>query len=132
MTYLFSVLIILFSLNCYSDTCKESVILLEKGKPSPCTGFLFSPEAEKKASKAIDDAKYYKELSDLLHTKNDLMFKENRILEERLALYMNTSFKLAEEVNNRENHDFWKKTFYFGLGIATTSLSVYAASQFTK
>jgi hypothetical protein len=128
-TYL---LVFLLSFNSYATNCKESVVLLEEGKPAPCTGFLFSPSAEKQASKAVDDAKYYKELSDLLHNKNELLISELKVQDERLMLYMKSTHELAQEVNRKQNEDFWQKTLYFSLGIVTTSLAVYGAAQLSK
>jgi hypothetical protein len=113
----------------YAEECSKSVTVLKKGEVSPCDGFLFSPEAEKKVTKAIDDAKYYKELSDLLHEKNELYLKQINILDQRLMLYVKTTDELAEEVNRKRNEDFWQKTLYFGLGVVVTGLSVYAATS---
>lgn len=121
-----------FQTSYAADSCSEAVVLLKKGEPAPCTGFLFSPDAEKNASKAFDDAKYYKELSELLHNKNDLYLKQINILDERLMLYMKSTNELAEEVTRKRNEDFWQKTIYFGLGVAVTGLSIYAAKELTK
>lgn len=112
-----------------ASECKESVKLLRIGEKAECTGFLFSPEAEKKASQAYDDAKYYKDLSDLLNERKKLTTDEIKILDERLRLYQNQSHLLAEQVNKKEREDFWQKTLYFTLGIAVTSLAIYGASK---
>lgn len=133
MKYLL-VLSLLFSNLSFADdtTCKDAVVFLKKGEPAPCTGYHFSPEAEKNASKAFDDAKYYKELSDLLHSKNELYLKQINILDQRLMLYVKSTNELAEEVTRKRNEDFWQKTIYFGLGVAVTGLSVYATKELTK
>lgn len=132
MKFLLIFLLLVPSYSYAQDECKEAVVLLEKGKPSPCTGFLFSPEAEKNATKAYLEAQYYKELSELLHQKNESQAKQLSILDERLMLYVKSTTELAEEVVRKQDQDFWQKTLYFGLGIAVTGLSVYAASQFQK
>lgn len=109
--------------------CKEAVKLLKEGEKAECTGFLFSPEAEKKASQSYDDAKYYKDLSDLLHKRNQLTNEEIKVLDERLKLYQDQSYLLAEQLNKKEREDFWQKTIYFGMGILATSIAVYGASK---
>jgi hypothetical protein len=116
----------------HADSCDKAVVLLKKGEPAPCEGFLFSPDAEKKASQAVDDAKYYKDLSELLHSRNDLLQKQLAINDERLMLYMKTTEELAQEVVRKQHEDFWQKAAYFGLGIAVTGLSIYAAAQAIK
>jgi hypothetical protein len=124
--------VVLFSINVAATDCKESVTLLNEGQKAECTGFLFSPDAEKKASQAYDDAKYYKDLSDLLHKRNQLTNEEIKILDERLKLYQDQSHLLAQEVQKKEKEDFWQKTLYFGLGIMATSIAIYGAAQLGK
>lgn len=118
-----------FNQTVLATECKESVTLLNEGQKAECTGFLFSPDAEKKASQSYDDAKYYKELSDLLHKRNVLTNEEIKILDERLKLYQDQSFLLAQEVQKKENEDFWQKTIYFGLGVLATGIAIYGAGQ---
>lgn len=113
----------------FATECKEAVKLLQEGQKAECSGFLFSPEAEKKASQAYDDAKHYKELSELLHKRSELTNSEIKILDERLKLYQDQSLTLATQLNKKENEDFWQKTMYFGLGILATSVAVYGASK---
>jgi hypothetical protein len=119
----------LFSLNCLGLDCKEPVSLLNEGDKSPCTGFLFSPEAEKKASKTFDDLRYTEEVLRLQIDKNNLLLDQARIQDERLALYMQASTDLAKELQRKDSEDFWQKALYFGLGIAVTSLAVYGAAS---
>lgn len=113
----------------FAEECKDPVQVIRSGEKANCDGFLFSDEAEKQAAKARDDAKYYKDLSELLHKRSELTNEEIRILDERLNLYMNTSNELAKEVNRKERQDFWQKTIYFSLGVLATGLAVYGASQ---
>lgn len=123
------IFLLMFSNNVFASDCKEAVKLLKEGEKAECTGFLFSPEAEKKASQAYDDVKYYKDLSELLHKRNQLTNEEIKILDERLKLYQDQSHLLAEQVNKKEREDFWQKTLYFGMGILATSIAVYGASK---
>lgn len=118
--------------NTFAGECDKAVVLLKKGEPAPCEGFLFSPDAEKKASQAVDDVKYYKDLSELLHSRNDLLQKQLLITDERLMLYMKTTDELAQEVVRKQHEDFWQKAVYFGLGVAVTGLAVYGAAQAIK
>jgi hypothetical protein len=121
--------VVLFSINVIATDCKESVTLINEGQKAECTGFLFSPDAEKKASQAYDDAKYYKELSDLLHKRSQLSNEEIKVMDERLKLYQDQSHLLAQEVQKKEKEDFWQKTLYFGLGILATGIAFYGAGQ---
>lgn len=116
----------------FATECKESVQVLEEGKPAPCSGLLYSPDAAKNANQAHKDAKHYKELSELLHKRSELTNKEIEILDQRLKLYQDSTQALAEQVTRKNSEDFWQKTFYFGLGVAVTGLAIYAAAEAIK
>ena len=124
-------LCILIAVPGYADIgivkCAEPVQLLNHGDKAPCTGFLFSPEQEKKVYEATQDAKYYKELSDKLMKRQELQTEQLQIMDERLKLYMNQSNTLAIELQKEKSDSFWKKTLYFGLGIIVTGVAVSAA-----
>lgn len=132
MKFINFLVVVLFSINVSATECKEAVTLINEGQKAECTGFLFSPDAEKKASQAYDDAKHYKELSELLHRRSELTNQEIKILDERLKLYQDQSHLLAQEVQKKEKEDFWQKTLYFGLGIVATSVAIYGAAQLGK
>jgi hypothetical protein len=112
-----------------SSDCLESVTLLQKGDPSPCTGFLFSPDAEAQAESDSRDAKYYKLLSERLDERSVLILNQNEILEKRIQLYIEQNNTLANEVVKKERRSEWQKVGYFLLGVGVTSLAVYGAAQ---
>lgn len=123
------VFFLMFNQTVFAADCKDAVKLIKEGEKAECTGFLFSPDAEKKASQAHDDVKYYKDLSELLRKRNQLTNEEIKVLDERLKLYQDQSHLLAEQLNKKEREDFWQKTIYFGMGILATSIAVYGASK---
>ena len=126
------ILALLLPTHAFATECKESVVLIKEGEIAKCTGFLFSPDAEKKASQAVDDLKYYQDLSKLLHDRNDLKDKELAIQDSRLRLYIESSQTLSQELIRRDNDGFWQKTIFFGLGIVVTGAAVLLAKQTIK
>lgn len=122
----------IFNLNQLHASCKDPVQVIEEGQKANCDGFLFSDEAEKTAAQARDDAEYYKDLSELLRQRSEFSNEQLGILDERLKTHMELSQNLSEELNRRERQDFWKNTLFFGLGILTTGLAIYAASEVQK
>lgn len=113
----------------FANSCPEPVQIIQAGQTANCDGFLFSDDAEKKASQAIDDATYYKDLSELLHKRSELSNKQIGILDQRLNLYMTSSNELAKEVVRKRDQDFWQKTIYFSLGVIVTGIAFYGASK---
>jgi hypothetical protein len=112
-----------------ASDCQESVTLLDKGTPAPCTGFLFSPDAEAQAASDARDAKYYKLINEKLELRHDLMLEQNEILDKRLKLYMDQSHTLATELHKKESRSTWEKVGWFVLGIGVTGLAIYGAGQ---
>lgn len=110
----------------HGGSCPQNVTPIKKGEVAVCDGFLFSDEAEKQASKALDDSKYYKALSDKLFEREALSTKENDIMQRRLDLYISQSKVLAEQNVKYEDRTFWQNTGYFVLGAAATGLLGYA------
>lgn len=109
--------------------CPEDVQAISKGEVANCDGLLFSEDAARKADASIQDAKYYKNLSELLTKRSELSNKEIDVLTNRLELYINQSEILAKEVYRKESEDKWQKLVYFGLGVIATGVAVYGASQ---
>lgn len=125
-------ILLLIPSNSFASDCKDSVQVIKEGESAQCSGLLYSPDAAKKANQAFEDAKYYQDLSELLHKRNELTQKEIAVLDERLKLYMDTSQTLAEQLTRKDHEDFWQKTLYFGLGVVVTGLAVYGAVKVIK
>lgn len=105
--------------------CSTSVQVIKEGEPAPCSGFLFSDEAEKRAAEARDDVKYYGKLVPKLEKKIELEIQRNGILENRLDLYMDQTETLAKRNAKIEDRSFWKHVGFFFLG----GLAMYGAYE---
>lgn len=123
-------LIFILALNqtAYADDCGDDVQVVTKGQVVKCDGVLLSDAASKKANEAVNDAKYYKTLSDKLYQREDYTNKEVNILDQRLKLYIDQSQALATTVQQ----DKWEKILYFSLGVIVTGVAFYGAKQITK
>lgn len=124
----FLVILLLFP-NLGFANCKDSVQALEKGQPAPCTGLLYSEEADKKAAQDHEDAKFYKDLNLRLEQRKELTDKEINVLDKRLKLYIDQSETLAERLHKRESQTKWEKALWFGFGVLATGIAVYGASR---
>lgn len=100
--------ILVVSNGVYATNCPKPVQPISEGQTANCSGYLFSPEAESKAYKAV-------ELSDLYK-------KENEILEKRLELYVRQSDVLAKQVARTENTESLYRLGYFALGVIITGV----------
>jgi hypothetical protein len=109
--------------------CPEDIQSIKKGQVANCEGLLFSPEASKNVANTQDDAKHYKELSDLLYKRQELTTKDITILDKRLHLYMEQSNTLATQLYKKEQDGKWQKFIYFGLGVLATGFAFYGVSH---
>lgn len=115
-----------------NDVCPEDVQVIEKGQTANCSGVLLSPEASKKADEAIEDSKYYKELSEKLYQRQNYTTKEIDILEKRVDLWINQSELLSEQLVKKENQNEWQKVIYFSLGLITVGIAAYGTSKLDR
>jgi hypothetical protein len=91
--------------------CPKDVTYLEEGKSSPCSGYLFTREAEAKNYRLLEEGKVYKELSDLKDQKIN-------VVQQRLDLYKDG---YADLLKQQRLNDASKALYFFG-GILTTYL----------
>lgn len=123
---------IIFIFSQISYACPQDIQEIQKGQVANCTGLLFSPEASKNVDEAIQDAKYYKDLTERLYQRQDLTNQEISTLDKRLNLYMDQSETLAKQLHKKEKEDKWQKIIYFGMGVFATGIAVYGASQLSR
>lgn len=102
---------------------------IKQGDKAPCDGFYFNSDAEARARQAVDDADYYKRLSDKQAEKITLQDNENQILEKRLSLYMNESESLIKDRNSSASAEKLYLIGAFALGVIATGLAVRNVRQ---
>ena len=109
-------------------SCPKPVQLIEKDEKANCSGFLFSDEAEKRAAKARDDAKFYELLVPTLEERINKGIEREKILEQRLDLYIKQSEVLANDRAKSERRKFWERIGLFALG----ALAMYGAVELAE
>jgi hypothetical protein len=92
---------------------------VKKGEPAPFTGVLFSPEASQDLKKRVETGEIDSE-------KVRLLNEQNKILQERVDLWMKQSDALSKRVVEMQDDSFWKKSAYFGLGAVVTVVMAFA------
>ena len=101
----------------------DEVVLLDKGAVAPFKGLLFSPQKSEKV---------YQELETLKEKQNDLerilaLYKENEFLYDRkVNTLLEQNMNLTDTLTKVENHTELNKIIWFGLGILSVGLGIYA------
>lgn len=108
------------------------VTYVSKGDSAPFNGYLFSPDLELKARKALIDADTYQAII----ANNDKLFllkdKEIELTNTQADLWKNQSKDLAVQLEDSKNSSFWKSFAYFGLGCILTTGLAFAVNHATK
>lgn len=96
------------------------------------SGYVYSEECNRQVGKLVLDNKDKDSAIEYLNktvTAKDLGLK---IQEDRADKWMNTSLKLEDRVNEIDKVSSSNKELYFGLGVLTTVLAVFAASKIRR
>lgn len=101
------IMCLFLSLPTFGSVCEKPVLPIKAGQAADCDGYRFSPDAESDAYKASKLADIYKD--------------ENKILQERLNLYIQESKTLSEQVAKRDSSDDLYRILYFCMGVVATS-----------
>lgn len=123
---LISIILILFTAF---PAFAEEAYYLEKTKPAPYTGFLFSPEKTQEIRKTYLEHENYKLINESL--KSSLDFQVNIIKQksEQLNLSMERNTVLAKELRDERSMGDLERIGWFALGIIATGVAGYGISR---
>lgn len=124
------VTILLFNQMTWATPCPEAVQFFEQDTITNCTGYLYSPEADKRANDIYEEWESFKNTNVLLEKRSSLVQERNQILERRLQLHIEQGEILARQLVKKENGSKWEKALFFTLGILATGVAVGAAKRF--
>jgi hypothetical protein len=120
-----SLILTLVISNTSLAVCDKKVTLLNENQTSPCTGYLFTPQAEQELRTKLVDLDYYVALSTSLSKINDLQKKALDISVEQKDLLQKDLAATQQELQTRKNYDY----LYYGAGILTSILVMFAVRQ---
>lgn len=106
-------LIFSISFHAFAEECTKPVTVIKKGQAAPCDGFLFSPKKEQEVRIKVQSTEILEQLSS--RQKDSI-----NNLDARLKNMREYNLELNKQLDDRDRWSFWKKTLYFGLGVAVT------------
>lgn len=120
----------LCSCNVYASDCISKVVSINKGEEAPCTGYLFSPEAEEEAWKTKETNKILEKREELNKQKEEMLNKQLEIKDliiekkdEQVNIYhtklVDTTKKYVDSQEGRGSRDL----LFIGLGVLATVLA---------
>jgi len=130
------VLFLIVSQLGYGEGCQKSVSYLKTNDPSPCTGYLFSPEKELEVRIKIQDYDFLLQEIALKDKQIDSLNKYNLNLEsinaskdKQITLWQDKAVDSTEKLIASESSRGWRDAGFFALGILAVVLGAYAIKQ---
>ena len=114
-----------YSHQIYADT---AVTYLEKDKPAPYTGYLFTPSKEKELRLLDSETTYYKALTNSLQIINKAQEDNLNKYNERIEL----RDKRIDTLETQENYQWLKTMGAFALGCLITTTLVFGVGNSLK
>lgn len=111
-----------------TNAISNDVVSLEKGKPAPFTGILFSESKAKEVRNELLD-------KDILTVENKALKKELNITEKIVSLReeeVNLYRKQNERLLKLDKNNEVMKYVWFGLGVLVTGAAVYGAGTLSR
>lgn len=98
------------------------VQFIDKDKPAPFSGYIFSTDAELKNRQSLMELDYYH--------KTVPLYEDNiKKLQQQSDLWQKQSQDLALTLVKQENHSFYQNLIYFSLGALLTTAIVYGVNK---
>lgn len=105
-----------------SLACNKPVTYLTQGTPSPCTGYLFTPEQEKLVREYKQERDSFAEILG----KQDSLIS---VLDQRVDVLLRRNEGLDKQVKSLESQSKFEKIVYFCLGLAVGITATQALSK---
>jgi hypothetical protein len=98
-----------------SLACEKPVHYLKKGQPAKCTGYLFSPEQERKVYQYNEERKILL----MIVEKQELHVNT---LDQQLENMRKHNDYVSKRLRQEKERKFWNYTLYFGVGALLTGV----------
>jgi len=113
---------------CYA----EDVIRLEKDKPAPFTGYLFTDEKTKDTRIKLLERDFYKETSESFEKSNTYLQKNLSLKDEQIKLITEQNTNLAKTLREERSMTGWERIGWFSLGIVATGFALRGLQEITR
>lgn len=106
--------------------------LLEKDKPAPFTGYLFSPEDTAKLRGELVEKDGLVKINESYQRSIDLYQKNEEILNNKVNVLLNQNDQLSNSLYKEKTLSSFEKVLWFVGGVLITGFAFYGAQKVTK
>jgi len=122
------VLSITYSIGSYA-ACGKPVTYLEEGAQTPCTGFLFTLDAEKEVRLNNYELGVQSNLVRLQTKQIALIQEDNQVLSQQVNLWRTRAEDSTKKLIESENSKTWEIFLYFMAGAVVTTAITYGVNR---
>lgn len=113
---------------CYA----EDVIRLEKDKPAPFTGYLFTDSKTKEIRIQLLEREAYKELNESLEKTNSLYKQNTEMKDQQIKIITEQNTNLAKNLREERSTSNWERFMWFGLGVLATGAALHGLKEIAR
>lgn len=106
--------------------------LLEKGTEAPFQGVLFNTTDANKIRVELLEKDTLVFLTDSYKRSLDLTDKNMKFKDEQLDIVISRNLDLTKALNSQKSMNDWERVLWFGLGIATSTLTLYGLKHVSR
>ena len=115
-----------------SSSFSYDSVHLQKGTQAPFEGLLFSLEDASKLRVDLLEKDTYLLLNESYKKSFNLLEASTKLKDEQFDLVMKRNLELTKSLNSQKDMNDWERFMWFGLGILTSTLTVYGIKNATK
>lgn len=125
--------VILLIISLLGNFClADDVIFLEKNKPAPYDGYLFTPEKTKDTRIKLLERNTFEGLNESLTKTNTFLQENSSLKDQQIKIVMDRNDQLAETVRDQQSTNNWVKAGYFLAGVFITYFAIKEAHEIYK
>lgn len=112
-----------------SVVAQAEIKYLEKGNVAPYTGYLFTPDHEKRYRLIDQELEYYKKTSQLNEDLNKLFESKVKVMDDRILIRDQQIDTLSKRLTESKEGEFFTKLGFFILGALVTTGVAFGVSR---
>lgn len=128
MTSLLGTILLIGSIGVNNGFCQSDSVFLEKGKPAPYSGILFTEEKAQGIRNELLESDKTKLLLETERNRTDRLGQIIKLKDEEIELYNKQNTRLLKANDRSDTLNY----IWFGLGILATGAAVYGAGALSR
>jgi hypothetical protein len=125
--------VVLLIISILSNIClADDIIFLEKDKPAPHEGYLFTPEKTKETRIKLLERNTFEGLNLSLTNTNTFLQKNIYLKDYQIQIVTDRNTELSKTIIDQRSASDLQKVLWFGLGVLATGAALYGIKKISQ